>query len=358
MSPHETKKRKRSVAPESDLEDGGGQNSTPKRSSKFWSEDGNIILQAENVQFRVQKWVLSTQSNISADIFSLPPPEEPSAPLVAAALSLIQEHSRNSGRTGNGWWCTSVKESGLSSIKLKGAQHTSRNSLQIPNLYFHGIASVGSALSPPTFHLLDALSFRIRLRSDMNASNTLQETPTIACGSSSSPAEYHSGPEDFMEKEGTELPAQNRPKTFSFPPLIDQYLSFSPTVVLENSGSVARDHLASERTFLAYVRTSLALASTGVALVQPFTINDLASPEVMVQLNAASRSIQRFARPLGVTTVMLALVMLMIAVYRYFLVQHTLPDQKFPVARYTIAFLSFILGSLVVVVFGALLGGQ
>jgi len=34
--------------------------------------------------------------------------------------------------------------------------------------------------------------------------------------------------------------------------------------VLENSGSVARDHLASERTFLAYVRTSLALASAGV----------------------------------------------------------------------------------------------
>ena len=33
---------------------------------------------------------------------------------------------------------------------------------------------------------------------------------------------------------------------------------------LKNQGSVARDHLASERTFLAYVRTSLAIASTGV----------------------------------------------------------------------------------------------
>ena len=33
---------------------------------------------------------------------------------------------------------------------------------------------------------------------------------------------------------------------------------------LENSGSVARDHLASERTFLAYMRTSLAIASSGV----------------------------------------------------------------------------------------------
>jgi len=33
---------------------------------------------------------------------------------------------------------------------------------------------------------------------------------------------------------------------------------------LLNNGSVARDHLASERTYLAYVRTSLGLASAGV----------------------------------------------------------------------------------------------
>lgn len=36
------------------------------------------------------------------------------------------------------------------------------------------------------------------------------------------------------------------------------------SVTLENSGSVARDHLASERTFLAYMRTSLTIASAGV----------------------------------------------------------------------------------------------
>lgn len=33
---------------------------------------------------------------------------------------------------------------------------------------------------------------------------------------------------------------------------------------LQNSGSVARDHLALERTFLAYMRTSLAIASAGI----------------------------------------------------------------------------------------------
>lgn len=36
------------------------------------------------------------------------------------------------------------------------------------------------------------------------------------------------------------------------------------SLVLENKGNVARDHLASERTYLAYVRTSLATASAGV----------------------------------------------------------------------------------------------
>lgn len=37
-----------------------------------------------------------------------------------------------------------------------------------------------------------------------------------------------------------------------------------PTLMLVNSGSVARDHLASERTFLAYVRTSIGLSTMGV----------------------------------------------------------------------------------------------
>jgi hypothetical protein len=38
----------------------------------------------------------------------------------------------------------------------------------------------------------------------------------------------------------------------------------NPAMELVNSGSVARDHLASERTFLAYVRTSLGICSMGI----------------------------------------------------------------------------------------------
>jgi uncharacterized membrane protein YidH (DUF202 family) len=44
-------------------------------------------------------------------------------------------------------------------------------------------------------------------------------------------------------------------------------------VELENKGSVARDHLALERTFLAWLRTSLAFASIGIAVTQLFRLN-------------------------------------------------------------------------------------
>ena len=39
---------------------------------------------------------------------------------------------------------------------------------------------------------------------------------------------------------------------------------FNQDLQLQNVGSVARDHLANERTFLAWLRTSLSLASIGV----------------------------------------------------------------------------------------------
>ncbi len=48
-----------------------------------------------------------------------------------------------------------------------------------------------------------------------------------------------------------------------------QHMPFNLSLTLRNTGSVARDHLASERTFLAYVRTSLSFASAGVGLSLP-----------------------------------------------------------------------------------------
>jgi len=115
--------------------------------------------------------------------------------------------------------------------------------------------------------------------------------------------------------------------------------------------------LASERTFLAYVRTSLALASTGVALVQLFTIagHDPAKPSAS-NLVVYNHQIQQYARPLGAITVIMGLFVLVVGVTRYFTIQTALPQGKFPVARITIAFVSAVLSALVVVVFGVLVG--
>ena len=42
--------------------------------SDIWYEDGNIILQAEGVQFKVLKSILARSSSVFEDMFSIPQP--------------------------------------------------------------------------------------------------------------------------------------------------------------------------------------------------------------------------------------------------------------------------------------------
>ncbi|KDQ62266.1 hypothetical protein JAAARDRAFT_30163 [Jaapia argillacea MUCL 33604] len=115
------------------------------------------------------------------------------------------------------------------------------------------------------------------------------------------------------------------------------------SVVLDNRGSVARDHLASERTFLAYVRTSLAIASMGVAIVQLFTLSA-----------AKSTNIRMYAHPIGATAVFLGLLTLAAGVTRYFSVQSSLTKGTFPVARFFMISMAVVLATLICIVFGIL----
>lgn len=112
-------------------------------------------------------------------------------------------------------------------------------------------------------------------------------------------------------------------------------------MTLENNGSVARDHLASERTYLAYVRTSLTIVSTGVALVQLFTISA-----------ATNQAILKYSRPLGAIIIVIGLFTLALGAARYFMIQFALLNGNFPVARVSPAILSFALLAIIVVVFG------
>jgi uncharacterized membrane protein YidH (DUF202 family) len=94
---------------------------------------------------------------------------------------------------------------------------------------------------------------------------------------------------------------------------------FNPAIVLQNSGSVARDHLASERTFLAYVHTSLALAIAGIGMVQLFTVADFIISKSS-EIPISNRKMKRFAMPLGVLTQVLALYILFLGECEWFTV--------------------------------------
>lgn len=130
------------------------------------------------------------------------------------------------------------------------------------------------------------------------------------------------------------------------PPLLvlarEKLRRYNPDLVLVNSGSVARDHLANERTVLAYVRTSLALASMGVALVQ------------FLSVKQHSALVQQFAHPLGATGMLLGLFTLVIGVSRYFVVQNALTQGHFPVARSSLFGVGLALALLVCITFGVL----
>lgn len=126
------------------------------------------------------------------------------------------------------------------------------------------------------------------------------------------------------------------------------------SLVLENKGNVARDHLASERTYLAYVRTSLACASAGVALVQLFTLSSSTNANIRGQ---GGIDPQHFARPLGATVVLLGLLILVYGLVRYFMTQAALVRGFFPVARNSIAVVALALGAVVSIVFGVLVAG-
>ncbi|KAL1706474.1 hypothetical protein EV121DRAFT_289432 [Schizophyllum commune] len=150
--------------------------------------------------------------------------------------------------------------------------------------------------------------------------------------------------------------------TSALSPLQHAYTHLTPaiTLTLENSGSVARDHLASERTFLAYTRTSLVIASTGVALVQLFTISAetrASDSSSTVAFQPTSPRLARWARPLGAATIAFGIFVLAVGLARYLTIQSALVRGTFPAARLVVVAISIGLCVLVGVVFGGLVGG-
>ena len=53
--------------------------SDPVKDESLWFEDGNIVLQADDVVFKVYRGILIRESTVFRDMFSLPQPNTPSA---------------------------------------------------------------------------------------------------------------------------------------------------------------------------------------------------------------------------------------------------------------------------------------
>lgn len=101
------------------------------------------------------------------------------------------------------------------------------------------------------------------------------------------------------------------------------------SLLLENTGSVARDHLASERTFLAWLRTSLSLASVGVGVAQLLKLSSK---------NGESKMLLRLSKALGLCFIIIATMTLAIGTSRYFAIQRLLTVDEFPASRLGVGF--------------------
>ncbi|KAM9924072.1 hypothetical protein OXX59_004777 [Metschnikowia pulcherrima] len=105
------------------------------------------------------------------------------------------------------------------------------------------------------------------------------------------------------------------------------------------TGSVARDHLANERTYLAWTRTALVMMTLGLAFLQLYSIQARAHAAIYRDKSysldsAREEALSLVGKPFGVLIGVFALITMFIGFYRYAVVQSSLRHGEFPATRF------------------------
>lgn len=115
---------------------------------------------------------------------------------------------------------------------------------------------------------------------------------------------------------------------------ISKYLNLQ--IILKNKSSVARDHMANERTLLAWIRTSLTFLTFGIGFLQFYRI-EIKTPNY--QINNELLIIEKLTKPIGLICIILSILTLSFGTFRYFQVQNSLMIDNYPATRLTIIIL-------------------
>ncbi|EGW34291.1 uncharacterized protein SPAPADRAFT_59708 [Spathaspora passalidarum NRRL Y-27907] len=125
-------------------------------------------------------------------------------------------------------------------------------------------------------------------------------------------------------------------------------LGISTSYTLENKGSVARDHMANERTFLAWLRTSLAFITIGIGVTQLLRIDRPGStPNSKFEVNQAISL--KLGKTIGSIFIIIGILSLLFGCQRYFEVQNMLTKNHYPAAR--LGILALIVLVLTIILF-------